>query len=72
MKSKTMDKGLTFSFGDGVEQFKATLSECIAEIDRQREIIKEDNIRIAQSQSRTHILMAQIEEMMKSRARKAA
>ena len=72
MKSRTMDKGLTLGFGNGAEQFKATLAECITEIDRLREIMKQDDIRIEQSQVRTRILMAQIEETMKSRARKAA
>lgn len=72
MKSKTMDRRLTLGFGDGADQFKATLADCITEIDRLREIMKADDARIVQSQARTRILMAQIEETMKSRARKAA
>ena len=72
MKSKTMNKEMTFGFGDGVEQFKAALADCIAEMDRLREIIKADEVKITQSQARTRILMAQIEETMKSRARKGA
>ena len=72
MKSKTMDKGLTLGFGNGAEQFKAALSECITEIDRLREIMRQDDIRIEQSQAQTRILKAQIDEMMKPRERKAA
>ena len=66
-----MEKMLTITQSDA-EQLRITLSDCIAEIDRLREIMKEDDIRIAQTQSRTRILMTQIDEMMKPQAQKAA
>lgn len=72
MKSKTVDKGLAPGFDNGAEQFKAALLECITEIDRLRKIMRQDDIRIEQSQAQTRILKAQIDEMMKPHERKAA
>ncbi len=53
------------------EQLKATLSECITEIDRLREIMRRDDIEIARSQVRTRELLAEIKAMRTSPERKA-
>ena len=52
-----MDKALTISQSDA-EQLRMTLTECITEIDRLREMMKQDDIRIAQSQARSCAIMA--------------
>ena len=71
MKSKSINEALTISQSDA-EQLRTTLSECIAEIDRLREIMKEDDIRIANSQARTYAIMAEMDAMAKPRKQKVA
>lgn len=66
-----MDKALTISRSDA-EQLRMTLIECITEVDRLREMMKEDDIRIAKSQALTYAIMAEMDAMAKSRERQAA
>jgi len=66
-----MDKALTISRSDA-EQLRMTLIECITEIDRLREIMKEDDIKIAQSQSRSWALIEEIKAMRADDERKTA
>ncbi len=66
-----MDKVLTISPGDA-EQLRVTLSECVAEMKRLREIMKQDDIEIAQSQARTWALIEEIKAMRAADERKAA
>jgi hypothetical protein len=49
-----------------------TLVECITEIDRLREMMKADDLRIAKSQARTYAIMAEMDAVTQSRERQAA
>lgn len=51
------------NFRDEYRRFRVTLSECTAEIDRLRELMKADDVIIANSQARTKELMKEIEAM---------
>lgn len=66
-----MDKALTISPSDA-EQIRVTLSECLAEMKRLREIMKEDDIKIAQSQARSWALIKEIKAMRAADGRKTA
>lgn len=66
-----MDKVLTISRSDA-EQLRMTLKECITEIDRLREMMQEDDIRIAKSQARTYAIMAEMDAVTQSKDRQAA
>lgn len=65
-----MEKALTISQSDA-EQLRMTLSECLAEMDRLREIMKADDIKIAQSQARSWALIKEIKAMRVADKRKA-
>lgn len=67
-----MDEALTMPNAEDAAQLQKTLSECIAEIDRLRELMRRDDIEIARSQARTRAIMAEIDEIMKPTERKAA
>lgn len=67
-----MDEVLTMPNAEDAAQLQKTLSECIAEIDRLRELMRRDDIEIARSQARTRAIMAEIDEIMKPTERKAA
>lgn len=67
-----MDEALTMPSAEDAAQLQKTLSECIAEIDRLRELMRRDDIEIARSQARTRAIMAEIDEIMKPAERKAA
>ena len=66
-----MEKTLTISQSDA-EQLQVTLSECLAEMKRLREIMKQDDVEIAQSQARTWALIKEIKAMRAADERKAA
>ncbi len=66
-----MEKMLTISQSDA-EQLRVTLSECLAEMKRLREIMKADDIKIAQSQARSWELIKEIKAMRAADKRKAA
>jgi len=66
-----MEKMLTITQSDA-EQLCMTLSECLAEMDRLREIMKQDDIKIAQSQARSWELIREIKAMRAADKRKAA
>ena len=53
------------------KQFLTTLSQCIAEMDRLRGLMKEDDIKIAQSQARTWALIEEIKAMRTADEREA-
>lgn len=67
-----MDEVLTMPNAEDAAQLQRTLTECIAEIDRLRELMRRDDIEIARSQARTRAIMAEIDEIMKPTERKAA
>ena len=68
-----MDEVLTMNpSAEDAAQLQKTLSECIAEIDRLRELMRRDDIEIARSQARTRAIMAEIDEIMKPTEWKAA
>jgi len=67
-----MDEALTMPSAEDAAQLQRTLSDCIAEIDRLRELMRRDDIEIARSQARTRAIMAEIDEIMKPTERKAA
>ncbi len=66
-----MEKTLTISQSDA-EQLGVTLSECLAEMKRLREIMKQDDVEIAQSQARTWALIKEIKAMRAADENKAA
>ena len=53
-------------------QLKLVLTQCLTEIDRLREQMSRDDVEIARSQARTRALLAEIDEIMRPMARKAA
>ena len=65
-----MGKMLTITQSDA-EQLRVTLSECLAEMKRLREIMKQDDVEIAQSQARTWALIKEIKAMRAADERKA-
>jgi len=68
-----MDEALTMNpSAEDAAQLQLILSQCIAEIDRLRELMRRDDIEIARSQARTRAIMAEIDEIMKPTERKAA
>ncbi len=70
-ESGKMNKALTITPSDA-EQLRVMLSECLAEMKRLREIMKQDDIEIAQSQARTWALIDEIKAMRAADERKAA
>ena len=68
-----MDEVLTMNPSpEDAAQLKLTLSQCITEIDRLREIMSRDDIQIARAQARTRALLAEIKAMRDADERKAA
>ncbi len=67
-----MQDVLTMPSAKEAAQLKATLSECITEIDRLRELMRLDDIEIAHSRARTWEMLAEIDEIMKPVERKAS
>ena len=67
-----MDNVLTMPSTEDAAQLQETLSECIAEIDRLRELMRRDDIEIARSQARTRAVLAEIKAMRTPAERKAA
>jgi len=67
-----MDNVLTMPSAEDAAQLQETLSECIAEIDRLRELMRRDDIEIARSQARTRAVLAEIKAMRTPAERKAA
>ena len=67
-----MDEVLTMPSVEDAAQLQKTLTECIAEIDRLREIMSRDDVEIARSQARTRALLAEIKAMRTPPERKAA
>ena len=67
-----MDEVLTMPSAEDAAQFKLTLSECITEIDRLRELMRQDDVEIARSQARTRALLTEIDEIMRPTERRAA
>ena len=53
-------------------QLKLVLTQCLTEIDCLREQMSRDDVEIARSQARTRALLAEIDEIMRPMARKAA
>ena len=66
-----MDEVLTMPSVEDAAQLQKTLTECIAEIDRLRELMRRDDIEIARSQARTRALIAEIKGMRTSAEHKA-
>jgi hypothetical protein len=58
-----MDDVLTMPSAEDAAQLQKTLSECITEIDRLRELMRRDDVEIARSQARTRALLAEIKAM---------
>jgi len=68
-----MDEVLTMNpSAEDAAQLQKTLTECIAEIDRLREMMRQDDLEIARSQARTRAILAEIKAMRTSPERKAA
>lgn len=51
------------NFRDEYRQFRVTLSECTAEVDRLREMMKANDIIIVRSQARTQAVIEEIKAM---------
>lgn len=67
-----MDEVMTMPSAEDAAQLKVTLSQCITEIDRLRELMRQDDIEIDRSRTRTRALLREIDEIMKPPGRKAA
>ena len=67
-----MDEVLTMPSAEDAALLKVTLSQCITEIDRLRELMHQDDIKIDRSRTRTRVLLREIDEIMKPPERKAA
>ncbi len=69
----TMDEVLSMNpSAEDAAQLKLTLTQCIAEIDRLRELMRQDDMVIARSQARTWALIAEMKAMREPTGRKAA
>ena len=67
-----MDDVLTMPSAEDAAQLQRTLTQCITEIDRLRELMQQDDVRIERSQVRTRALLAEIKAARTSADRKAA
>jgi len=61
-----MDDVLTMPSAEDAAQLKLTLSQCITEIDRLRELMRRDDIEIERSRARTWEILAEIKAMRTS------
>ncbi len=68
-----MDEALTMNpSAEDAAQLQVILSQCITEIDRLREMMRQDDVEITRSQARTRALLAEIKAMRTPTERQAA